>query len=93
MSWSAPGSKLNFDGRMASAPQEIMDKWAKHFKKLYAPSEDISFDNEHNSYISRQMQIINVNLLFPGPPIISTDQVQAAVRLGKKKKKKKKSRG
>ena len=61
---SAPGSKIN----SASAPQEITDEWAKHFKKLYTPSDDTRFDNEHKSYISRQLQIINENLVFPEPP-------------------------
>ena len=62
---SAPGSKINSEGRMASPPQEITDEWAKHFKKLYTPSDDTRFDNEH---ISRQLQIINENLVFPEPP-------------------------
>ena len=79
----AVSSDINFDGRTASTPQEITDEWAKHFKKLYTPSDDLHFDNEHKNHISRQLQSINENLVFPDPPIISTEEVQAAVRLGK----------
>ena len=81
-----PESEINFEGRVAFAPQEITDEWAKHFKKLYAPSKDIHFYNDHKGYIPWQMQIINENLSFPEQPIISTDEVHAAVRLGKKGK-------
>ena len=52
-------------------------------KKLYTPSDDLHFDNEHENHISRQLQSINENLVFPDPPIISTEEVQAAVRLDK----------
>ena len=83
---SAVCADINFNGHMASTPQEITDGWAEHFETLYSSSDDPRFDDEHKNHISRQLQIINENLAFSEPPTINTEEVEAAVRLGKKGK-------
>ena len=71
---------------MASFPQEIVDGWAEHFETLHSPSDDPRFFDEHKNHISRQLQISNKNIAFSEPPTISKEEVEAAVRLGKKGK-------
>lgn len=83
---SSPGSEINFDGKIACSPQEITNEWAMHFQKLYTPSDDIHFDDEHKYEITRQLQIINDNLEVSVCPLISAEEVQAAVQLGKRGK-------
>ena len=83
---SAVCADINFNGHMASTPQEITDGWAEHFETFYSSSDDPRFDDEHKNHISRQLQIINENLAFSEPPNISAEEVEAAVRLGKKGK-------
>ena len=82
----ALNARRPFNGHMASTPQEITDGWAEHFETLYSSSDDPRFDDEHKNHISRQLQIINENLAFSEPPTISTEEIEAAVRLGKKGK-------
>ena len=83
---SAVCADINFNGHMASTPQKITDGWTEHFETLHSPSDDPRFFNEHKSRISRQLQISNENLAFSEPPTISKEEVEAAVRLGKKGK-------
>ena len=57
---SGPGSEINFEGKLASSPQEISQEWTKHFA-----TDDARCDNEHTHCISKQVQIINESLIFP----------------------------
>lgn len=83
---SAPGAEINFNGRIASSPQEITDEWANYFRALYTPSENTKFDDVHKRHISNRLHIINDSLIVSEFPVISAEEVQAAVRLGKKGK-------
>lgn len=82
-SGSSPGFEIKFDGKIVSNPQEITNEWAKHFTELYKPSTDSRFDDDHKCDISRQLQNINDNLEVSEQPVISAEEIQAAVQLGK----------
>ncbi|MCG7877806.1 MAG: hypothetical protein N0C90_15945, partial [Candidatus Thiodiazotropha endolucinida] len=83
---SAPGAEMNFNGKLASSPQEITDEWANYFKELYTPTVSTKFDEEHKRDISNRLHCINDSLAISESPVISAEEVQSAVRLGKKGK-------
>ena len=56
------------------------------FTELYKPSTDSRFDDDHKCDISRQLQNINGNLEVSEQPVLSAEEIQAAVRLGKRGK-------
>ncbi len=54
---SVLSNEVQFDGLIVRDPQEIADKWADHFDKLYTPHNDTSFSTEKANEIYMKMKM------------------------------------